>query len=157
LNELGSIATMQARYSDAQAIFTRMVDIYRSVYHDHHYLIGIAQSNLATVYMSQKQYARAEPLFREAIRRFIDTLSAQHLNTAIARIKLGHTLLGERRYGDAEAESLAGYRILSKQASPSVTWLKNARKDLLEIYSATHQAEKAKEFQEIRPAGTTPG
>jgi hypothetical protein len=42
---------------------------------------------------------------------------------------------------------LAGYRILSKQASPSVSWLKNARKDLASIYEALHQPEKVKQFQ----------
>ncbi len=44
LNELGNIASVSGRYRDAEAAFQRMVEIYRAVYHDHHYLIGIAQS-----------------------------------------------------------------------------------------------------------------
>ncbi len=63
--------------------------------------------------------------------------SAEHLNTGIARIKFRRALPRE----------LAGYRILTKQASPSVSWLKNARMDLAMIYEALHQPEKVKQFQ----------
>jgi serine/threonine-protein kinase len=129
-----------------------MADIYRAVYHDHHYLIGIAQSNLATVYTNEKQYARAEALYREAIRRFTEAQSAEHTNTAIARIKLGRVLLREDRYREAEVETLAGYQILGKQASPSVSWMKNARKDLAEIYTALREPEKAREFRDPEPS-----
>jgi serine/threonine-protein kinase len=133
----------------AEADFRRLVNIYQTLYHDRHYLIGIAVSNLASVYVAKKQYSKAEQLYREAIRRFTDTLSADHLNTGVARIKLGGTLLRERRYAEAEAESLAGYRIVSKQASPSIGWLENAREDLRAIYAALHEPDKAREFERI--------
>lgn len=149
LNDLGNIATMQNRYAEAEADFQRMADIYRSIYHDHHYLIGIAQSNLATVYLNEKQYGRAESLYREAIRRFTEALSPEHVNTGIARIKLGRALLREQRYRDAEPEILAGYGIVAKQASPSVSWLVSARKDLVEVYGALHEPEKAAPFQAL--------
>lgn len=152
LNELGNIASVRDQYAEAEAAFTRMADIYRAVYHDHHYLIGIAQSNLATVYTNEKQYARAEALYREAIRRFTEAQSAEHTNTAIARIKLGRVLLREDRYREAEVETLAGYQILGKQASPSVSWMKNARKDLAEIYTALREPEKAREFRDPEPS-----
>jgi hypothetical protein len=44
-------------------------------------------------------------------------------------VKLGRTLLRERRYREAETEILAGSEILSKQTSPSVSWIQAARKD----------------------------
>jgi eukaryotic-like serine/threonine-protein kinase len=160
LNELGNIASATGEYREAEADFRRMVDIYRTVYHDHHYLIGIAQSNLATVYFGEKEYARAEALYREAIRRLSDTLPANHTSIGIARIKLGRVLLQERRYADAEQESLAGYRILQKQMSPSATWILNARKDLREIYEALGQPERAREFAErageVQPVAQAP-
>ena len=147
VNELGTMALKRGKLDEAEANFRRMIDIYKAVYHDQHYLIGIAVSNLASVEMERKQFARAEQLYREAVRRFTETQSAEHLNTGIARIKLGRALLRQARYQDAEGETLAGYRILSKQASPSVSWLKNARKDLASIYEALHQPEKMKQFQ----------
>ena len=48
-----------------------MLDIYRAVYNNHHYLIGIALSNLAGVYVGRKDYARAAP--RAGDRCFPDT------------------------------------------------------------------------------------
>ena len=53
VNELGSIALQREKYPEAEARFRRMIDIYATVYKDKHYLIGIAQSNLASVFMAR--------------------------------------------------------------------------------------------------------
>jgi len=103
--------------------------------------------NLGGVYMERKQYPRAERTFRDALQIYSETLPADHLNVAIARIKLGRALLPQHRYTDAEVESLAGYGILMKQSSPPASWLQNARKDLVEEYGALHQPENAAKFQ----------
>jgi len=124
-----------------------MAAIYRSVYGDKHYLIGIATSNLASVYVLRHQYARAEPLYRQAIAMFSETQSPQHLNTGIGRIKLGRALVGQKRYAEAETELLAGYDILTRQTSPSVSWLRMAREDLVKLYTASNQTEKAERYR----------
>lgn len=147
LNDLGNAAVKRGKYDEAEARFRRMADIYRAVYGDHHYLLGVALSNLANVYLHRGQYGQAEQLFRDVIRRFTGALSASHTYTAIARIKLGRTLLRERRYADAEIESRGGYEILAKQANPQVSWLKNAREDLVADYDALKQPEKAGKFR----------
>ena len=147
LNELGGAALRRGNFDEAIARFSRMAEIYRSLYHDKHYLIGLALSNLASVYIEKKDYARAEQLFREVIRRYSETLPSNHMFMGIAHIKLGRTLVRERRYADAEPESLAGYDIVSKQANPQVSWLKSARQDLVTIYDALKEPEKAKKFQ----------
>lgn len=58
------------QYAEAEARFRRMADIYRAVYNNHHYLIGIALSNLAGVYRARNQFERAEELYKEAIQVF---------------------------------------------------------------------------------------
>ncbi|HEV8040649.1 MAG TPA: tetratricopeptide repeat protein [Bryobacteraceae bacterium] len=147
LNELGVAALRRGNFDEAIARFSRMAEIYRSLYHDKHYLIGLALSNLASVYIEKKDYARAEQLFREVIRRYSETLPSNHMFMGIAHIKLGRTLVRQHRYADAEPESLAGYDIVSKQANPQVSWLKSARQDLVTIYDALKEPEKAKRFQ----------
>lgn len=147
LNELGSVAYARKRLDEAEARFSRMADVYRSIYGGHHYLIGIAVSNLAGVYLERRQYGRAEQLYREALQVFAETLPPNHLNTGIAQIKLGRTLLRAQRYGEAEEHILSGYNILKKQASPSVSWLRNARQDLAAVYDATNQPDKAALFR----------
>jgi tetratricopeptide (TPR) repeat protein/tRNA A-37 threonylcarbamoyl transferase component Bud32 len=143
VNELGSVALARDRFDDAEIAFRRMLDIYKSVYKGKHYLIGIAEANLGSVSAARNDYIHAEPLYREALAMYAETLPPDHLNVAITRIKLGRTLLHENRFKEAEAETLAGYQILSKQAKPSATWLQQARKDLLAIYRELHEAAKA--------------
>ena len=147
VNDLGMIAQNRGDLDEAEAAFTRMAAIYRSVYGDKHYLIGIATSNLASVYVLRHQYARAEPLYRQAIAMFSETQSPQHLNTGIGRIKLGRALVGQKRYAEAETELLAGYDILTRQTSPSVSWLRMAREDLVKLYTASNQTEKAERYR----------
>ena len=147
LNELGNVASMRDRLDEAETQFRRVVEIYRSVYGDHHYLVAIALSNVASVRMDKKDYAGAEQIFRDVVRRFTETLSADNVNTGIARIKLGRTLLRENRYQDAEAETLAGYNILVKQTSPSTSYVRAARKDLVAEYEGLKQPEQAQKFR----------
>ena len=147
LNELGNVASKQGKYDDAERYFTRMADIYRQTYPDGHYLIGIALSNLASVYTALEEWSRAEPLYREAIRIYAEKQGPTHVNVGIARIKLGRTLLRQQRYAEAEAETRAGYDILIAQMDPKVSWLINARKDLVEEYDALKQPGQAAKFR----------
>lgn len=140
LNELGNTAIRQGDYDAAEKYFTRMVDIYHAVYGERHYLLGIALSNLAGAYGGKKEWARAEALYRQAVQLFAVTQSPTHINTGIARIKLGRALLRQRRYGEAQTESHAGYEILIKQLTPNASWLASARRDLAEEDAGLKQA-----------------
>jgi serine/threonine-protein kinase len=82
------------------------------------------------------------------------------MNTGIAHIKLGRALVRQKRYAEAEGHTLAGYDILIHQTSPTVSWLQSARKDLVTIYDALNQPEKAAQFRQpdatnAKVAGTT--
>jgi hypothetical protein len=70
--------------------------------------------------------------------------------------KLGRALLRQKRYREAEEESLAGYRILGKQASPSVSWMKNARKDLTEIYTELGETARAQAIKNEEASNGAP-
>src|SRR5256885_15380676 len=81
--------------------------------------------------MRPNQYSQAEPLFREAIGIFTETQGAEHLNTGIARIKLGRTLLRQHRYAEAVGETLAGDEILAERDERGGRWLVGTRKGLV--------------------------
>src|SRR5580692_6318291 len=147
LNELGSVALQEDKYDVAEQYFERMADIYRTDYGEQHYLYATSLSNLASVYTAQQQWSRAEKLYRQAIPIYVESQSPTHINTGIARIKLGRTLLRQRRYAEAESETHAGYNILSTQMDPKVSWLMNARKDLAEEYDGMKQPEQAAKFR----------
>jgi len=147
LNELGNTAVREHKYRDAERYFKRMVSIYHAIYGDRHYLVGIATSNLAGAYAGEKEWSRSETLFRQAVQIFTEAQSPTHINTGIARTKLGHVLLAEKQYRGAETESRAGYDILIHQIEPTASWLVNARKDLVEEYSALNAPENARRFR----------
>jgi serine/threonine protein kinase len=147
LNELGNVASMRNHLDEAEARFLRAADIYRAVYGDHHYQVAIALSNVASLYYDRKNYPRAEQLFRDVVRRFTEALSADNVNTAIARLKLGRTLLHQNRYQEAEIETSASYVILTRQTSPATSFVRAARKDLAAEYDGLRQPEKAAKYR----------
>jgi len=147
LNEMGGVALARNRFAEAEVLARRVLAIYRTVYGGKHAFTGVGVSNLASVYVAQQQYARAELLYREAIEIFTESQGAEHLNTGIARIKLGRTLLRQRRYAEAVRETLAGYEILAKRTDRGVSWLVDARKDLVVAYDSLGQPEQAAKFR----------
>jgi serine/threonine-protein kinase len=147
LNELGNIAVQQERLDDAERYYRGMADIYDASYPNGHYLAGIARSNLAGVFLARKDYARAEEGYRGAIDQFSRAQGPEHMNTGIGRIKLGRTLIRDARFREGAVESYAGYEIVAKQASPGVSFLRAARRDLIVAYDALGEAEKAARFR----------
>ena len=147
LNELGNAAFYRNDYRAAETNFSRMVEIYRQVYGEKHHLFGIALSNLASVYVEKKQPVDAERLYRRVVAIFTAAQGPEHVNTGIARIKLGRSLLRQGRFAEAAAESLAGYEIVSKLSDSRVTYLVNARKDLVAAYDSLKHPEKAARFR----------
>jgi len=145
-NELGAAALSLGNLADAEREYLRVTDIYRTAYGDDHYYIGIALSNLASVYLRAGAFERADPVFREVIEIFERELSSEHFNTAIARIKLGRVLVSQQRYREAETELRTGYDLLLEQTDPSVSWIRNAREDLIAVYDALGESERAAEL-----------
>jgi serine/threonine-protein kinase len=109
--------------------------------------MGIARSNLAAVYLEGERFAASEQLFREAVEIFNETLSPEDMNTGIARIKLGRTILRQGRWEEAAAQSLAGYNILLPLTDPAVSWLQAARRDLAAAYDALGRSDEAEAFR----------
>ena len=91
---------------DAEADFHRMADIYRSVYAGKHYYIGIAESNLADVYVEKKNYKEGERLFSRSPQYVCPNPS-------------GRAILRQHHYSEAESESRAGYELLMKTDQPA--------------------------------------
>jgi eukaryotic-like serine/threonine-protein kinase len=85
-------------------------------------------------------------MYREAVTR-LDASSANSLNDAVAHLKLGRALLREKRYAEAERESLFGYEYPVKQVSPNDHFSAVARKDLSVIYDGLHRPDKAAHFK----------
>jgi serine/threonine-protein kinase len=144
---LGNLALGEKRYEEAEAAYGRMEEIYRRTRGEGHYLVATALSNRATVRLERGEYARAEAMYRDVVARYEKALPAGHVNTAVARIRLGRSLLRQRRFGEAVAESQAGYQMLRGAAHASVSWLQGARQDLAAAYAALGEGERAAQYR----------
>ena len=134
--------------------FGRALAIQRAVYPDgRHARVGVALSNLASVYLAQGEHTRAEPLFREAIAVLTETQSAGHINVAVAEIRLGRTLVREGRIGRRRPPCQRDTGLTKKVGSSSM-WLRTAREDLAAVFDALNQPEKARVYRaELRRRG----
>jgi eukaryotic-like serine/threonine-protein kinase len=153
--QMGANALELKDLDAAERDFLHAASIYRAIRGDEHQSVAIELANVASVYLEKKQFVPAEKAFRDVIRRFANaSLPPDNINVGIARIKLGHALLSEKRYADAEPELLAGYAVV-KTSAPSASWLVKARHDLAEDYDALKQPQKAAAFR-AELAGSPP-
>ncbi len=147
LNDLGNLALGGGEFAEAERCFLRMEEIYRRTRGDGHYLVATAMSNRATVYLRRGEFVRAERMFRDVVARYTTALSATHMNTAIARVRLGRSLTKQKRWRAAVSESQAGYDLLRSQTQPAVSWLQGAREDLATAHAALGETEAAARFR----------
>jgi eukaryotic-like serine/threonine-protein kinase len=151
LNQLGVLEIRRGHLSDAERDFVRMAEINRAVYGDRHPLVGVAILNIGRVHLEEKSYTLAERSYRDALSLFLEALPPGHTNIGIAQIQLGHTLFLEQRFKDAEGPLLAGYDILIKEPGPQAARLAVGRKDLIAVYDAMKQPDKAAKFKADQP------
>jgi eukaryotic-like serine/threonine-protein kinase len=142
LNERGLLALRRKDLTEARESFERSLAILRKVYpNGRHFRIAVGMANLGSVFLEQRDYAAAEPLLQQAVALAGETQGPDHLNTGIARAKLGRVLLGQRRFSEANTHLLAARAVLMKRA-PASTWLKNVEADLADVEAATVSATK---------------
>ena len=157
VGELGHLAVKQGRFRDAEAFYTRQRDIYRELLDPTHYLHAVASSNFAVLNLERGDLAAAEMLFREALAQYRRALPADHPTTATIQVRLGGVLVQEKRFAEAQGLILAGHAVLVK-ATPDLKWLAAARKDLVAIYEALGQPDRAARFRaELSRAAPPPG
>jgi serine/threonine-protein kinase len=82
------------------------------------------------VFLRRADYPRAEREFVKALAAFKGVVPDDHVNVAIAKVKLGRAILRQHRPGDARPLLEAAEPILAAQPGPESTWLKAAREDL---------------------------
>jgi serine/threonine protein kinase/tetratricopeptide (TPR) repeat protein len=118
-----------------------------------------SMNNLAALYNAQGKYDRAEPLLRDCL-----TLGVQKQpdswTTFDTQSLLGGSLLGQKKYADAEPLLLSGYEGL-KQRENTIPAIDKGRltevlERLVQLYDATGQKDKADEWRKQLDARRMP-
>jgi serine/threonine protein kinase/lipopolysaccharide biosynthesis regulator YciM len=144
LSQAGTLASQQHNLNTAIGDYQRAADIYKTSAGPTDYRVAVVTANLATVYADQKRYPQSEQAFKDALTILsVARPDTNDIDTAIDRVKLGRTLLLEHRYKEAEQQSRTGFESLLKQTSPQTNFVQGARQDLIAIYEALNDHEKA--------------
>ena len=141
LNDLSGVLMHRGEFDEAERFSRRQIEIYRSVYGERHPLVAIALSNVASIDLLRERFDSAKAILGDVVERFSEAYSADDMNTAIARIKLGRALIKQGRFAEAERESRTGHDLLAGRTDPAVSWLRAARKDLVAAYEAVGRPE----------------
>jgi eukaryotic-like serine/threonine-protein kinase len=147
LNALGYPLQKEKQFAEAEDTYRKVIAIYRSNYGDGDYRVAVAMDNLSGVYAAEKHYRAAETLLRDVVGRLSKSLGADNIQTGIAEVRLGRTLLHENKYGEAAEHSRAGYEALCKQTSPQTSYIQGALHDLIADYTDLGDPQQADEFQ----------
>lgn len=148
LDSLGKLAYRRGDLNAAADYFERALAISRALYGDTDFNTAIVKSDLSDILIEKGQYARAEPLLREAV-----TSATQHPlpgnpSVGVIDAKLGRVLVKLRRYREAESPLEAGYAVLlAANSKVYAKRLTDARSDLLTVYTALNEPEKAGKFR----------
>ena len=108
--------------------------------------------SLGTCYIRAGQAARAEPLLRECL-AIRERKPVAGWVTFDAKSMLGAALLGQKKYSEAEPLLLAGYQGMKEReatmTAPFKIRLLDSLKRLVQLYEATGNQEKAKEWRKL--------
>jgi hypothetical protein len=97
----------------------------------------------------QKLWIEAEPLIRESL-AIREQKEPDNWRTFYTKSALGGSLMGQRKYAEAEPLLLAGYEGMKqgkKSIPPGSTRIAEALDRLIELYTATNKPDEVKKWQ----------
>jgi tetratricopeptide (TPR) repeat protein len=155
MEDLADLYYAQRDYSRAEPLLVRGLEISRRVRGEKHHERLLLMHNLGVVYHQEGELTKAEPLLRESL-KFFEQNEANNWTTFNTKSLLGGSLLGQKKYGEAEPLLLAGYEGMRQREGtiPPIdrkVRLAEAIERLVQLYEAWGQPEKAGEWRAKLP------
>jgi non-specific serine/threonine protein kinase/serine/threonine-protein kinase len=104
LCDLSSLSVRAGRYSEAESLLVRAVDVMKRVASEDSLVLLNPSFSLATLYLRQGRFAEAEPMFVQMLGSYRRVAGPEHARTLAAMQNLGNLYQEAGRF--AEAESL---------------------------------------------------
>ena len=137
INSLGELYLEEKRYDEAEKYARSALEDRRGVLGRQHKDTLISLANLAEANNGQGHYAKAEELVQEAIAGYQHADLGSSEEMGFARTAHGRSLLGLRRYPQAEAELVAAERLIPPGTSAHTQTVQS----LIALEDAWEQAE----------------
>lgn len=147
MQNLASVLTQQGRLAEAMDLLTRAHRVYATVLPEGHHLSAYPLLTRATIELDRHEYRAAETTAREAQSILVQALSADHPATAMASCRLGRALLGQRRYGEAEAPLRSGTDVAAESTQLPPAYRVECLDGLAAVLEATGRPAEAQPYR----------
>ncbi len=141
LNNLAVVLMDRGDLVAPEALLRESLAMRRRLYPEGHTSIATDLYNLARLMFARGDLAQAEPLYRDAAELYERTQGKDYWLTANARMGLGRTLTGLRRFGEGEGELLAAERVLASAQGVPAGRHQQCVEALVALYEAWEKAE----------------
>ena len=154
LNMAGSAYHNAGRYSEAEPLLKRSLEIREKVLGPEHPDVATSLNNLALLYCDQGRYSEAEPLLKRSIEIKEKVLGPEHPDVATSLNNLALLYCDQGRYPEAEPLYKRSLKIVEKALGPEhphvATVLKNYADLLQKMDREKEAAELAALAESIR-------
>jgi tetratricopeptide (TPR) repeat protein len=150
MTQLGGVYRREGKYEQAVALFSRAYDGQRRLLGAEHPDTLDTLIAMARVRLLQKRYPEAETVLRGALPSYRKALGDAWTRYRCESM-LGASLLGQRKFSDAEPLLISGYSGMHERRAAipafSRTDLEEASQNLLALYSDWHKKDKLTEWR----------
>jgi serine/threonine protein kinase/tetratricopeptide (TPR) repeat protein len=147
---LGAALSDQGKQTEAEAVYREALATQKKLLGDDHPDVASALASLTKTLLAEKRFTEAESAARECL-GIREHKLPNDWRTFNTRSMLGGSLLGQKKYAEAEPLLLSGYAGMKQQEDKVPVRSKQSMKESLErlaqLYEATDQSQKAAEWK----------
>jgi serine/threonine protein kinase/Tfp pilus assembly protein PilF len=151
LSNLGGVLQAQGKLAEAETVFREALAMRRKLLGSEHPGVAILLGGLAEVLLAQGKFAEAEASARECL-AVREKRVPESWEMFDARSLLGATLLGQKKYAEAEPLLTTAYKGMKEREdripADEKRRLKEALQRLVELYEATGKPEEAAKWRQ---------
>jgi eukaryotic-like serine/threonine-protein kinase len=154
MSNLAELYRLQGKYGASEGLYLKVLEMQRRLVGQDQPDTLATMNRLAALYLDQRKYAQAEVLSRVAYASYEKTRVGiwERFNS---QSLLGESLVGQKKYADAEPLLLAGYEgMKQREATIPAAYrplLDNARKSIVQLYEGWGRLDEAGEWQRQGP------
>jgi tetratricopeptide (TPR) repeat protein len=143
LNRLAKLYYDQGRYSEAEPLYLRSLNIYEHQLGSDHLDIAQSLNNLAALYQSQGRYSEAEPLYLRSLNIYEHQLGFNHPDIAQSLNNLAGLYHSQGRYSEAEPLYVRAIKIYEQQLGSDHPDVATSLNNLAGLYHSQGQYSEA--------------